>query len=212
MKYKIDIFVSKQFSFNLLKEDLAVDGDNPDQLSANFISSIVPLLVETPVLRTLAKLQRSLDVLDIEGLSKLWSLSLKQSTSEVSSVIEATAEQLPLIGSTSPEPSIADWTEFVDEYLTSHKSLDHSDPKLSNLRYYLLAYLLSATFKDCSIMLRTHQHKDSSSPEGVKGTVTVIDLDPKSIGRLSKWEKLDREIVESYTGMEARKCVDGWKD
>jgi len=162
--------------------------------------SIVPLLVHTPVLRTLAKLQRSLDALDIEGLSKLWALYHSQSPSELPSI------HVPPLGLISAEPSISDWTNFVDKYLSFHKTLDHAHPKVSDLRYYLLAYLLSAIFKDCSIMLRINTGDDTAD------SVTVIDLDPKSIDRLGRWEALDKEIVESCTGFEMKRCVDGWKD
>jgi inositol-pentakisphosphate 2-kinase len=171
-------------------------------LRETFISVVYPLLVHTPVLRTLAKLQRTLDVLDIEGLSKLWALSHLQSPSETHSA------GVPPVGSTSLEPSISDWADFVDEYLSTHGALDHTSPKVPDLRYYLLAYLLSGTFKDCSIMLRANP-RDDPMPTG---SVTVIDLDPKSIARLSRWETLDREIVQSYTDIEGKHCVDGWKD
>jgi len=167
-----------------------------------FISTVHPLLVHSPILRTLAILQRSLDVLDIEGLSKLWALShLQQSPFGSSSVC------VPPVGSTSPNPTISEWSNFVDEYLSSHETLDHTHPQVSNLRYYLLAYLLSATFKDCSIMLRTNPDDSKKT-----GSVILIDLDPKSIDRLSRWETLDREIVESYNGIETKHCVDGRKD
>jgi len=154
----------------------------------------------------LAILQRSLEVLDIEGLSKLWALSHPQSPSESPAVC------VPPIGSTSPNPTISEWTNFVDEYLASHNTLDHAHPKTSNLRYYLLAYLLSATFKDCSIILGINPNNSKASSDTKINSVTLIDLDPKSIDKLTKWEKLDREIVESYNGAEEKHCVDGWKD
>jgi len=180
-------------------------------LRERFISTITPPLLNTPVLHTLCKLQRTLDPLDIEGLSRLWALSPSQTPVEISSAIDASAEHLPPLGSNSVDPSIADWTRFVDEYLTSHASLDHTKPQVSNLRYYLLAYLLSATFKDCSIMVRVNQGQDSCiAGEASENSITVIDLDPKSIRRLSKWEKLDREIVDSYIGVEAKNCIDEW--
>lgn len=71
------------------------------------------------------------------------------------------------------------------------------------MRYRLLAYLLSASFKDCSLILRMRPEQAA--------TITVIDLDVKGIDRLAKWAKLDREIVDAYRGVVApRVCVDGW--
>ena len=169
-----------------------------------FLSTIPPLLVHTPILRTLAELQRSLDVLDIEGLSKLWALSHIQSPSETPSV------RVPPIGSTSPQPTMSEWTNFVNEYLSTDRTRDHAHPKVSDLRYYLLAYLLSATFKDCSIILRVNTSGDARATGGMKAnSVAMIDLDPKCIDRLNRWEQLDRNIVKSYTGVGPKLCVDG---
>ncbi|RDB21529.1 Inositol-pentakisphosphate 2-kinase [Hypsizygus marmoreus] len=197
-------------------------------LREEFASALGPLLVGTPVLDTLSKLQRTLDVLDIEGLSRLWRLA------EISAPLYRTTfasffEQESLITGfspppsspigvsslflTSPEPTISDWSEFLDMYL-SPTSADHNhvNPSIENLRYYLLAYLLSATFKDCSIIVRLDPLRSTNSPTAsmVKAErVTVIDLDPKSMARLRKWEKLDQEIVRAYASVEERKvCVD----
>ena len=191
----------------LLRHALSVDDETSNlyALCTRFWALIGSLLTETPVLRTLSRLERNLDVLDIEGISKLWALSLEKSSEDT--VVQDGVDSIPEIGANFPEPSIDEWKHFVDQYLSTHKHLDHSSPKLTNLRYYIFAYLLSATFKDCSIMLRTDQRHEL----GRKGAVTVIDLDPKSVRRLSKWEKLDRDIVRAYTGFERKKCVDSWK-
>lgn len=191
----------------LLRHALSVDDETSNlyALRTRFWALIGSLLTETPVLRTLSRLERNLDVLDIEGISKLWALSLEKSSEDT--VVQDGVDGIPEIGANFPEPSIDEWKHFVDQYLSTHNHLDHSFPKLTNLRYYIFAYLLSATFKDCSIMLRTDQRHEL----GRKGAVTVIDLDPKSVRRLSKWEKLDRDIVRAYTGFERKKCVDGWK-
>ena len=191
----------------LLRHALSVDDETSNlyALRTRFWALIGSLLTETPVLRTLSRLERNLDVLDIEGISKLWALSLEKSSEDT--VVQDGVDSIPEIGANFPEPSIDEWKHFVDQYLSTHNHLDHSFPKLTNLRYYTFAYLLSATFKDCSMMLRTDQRREL----GRKGAVTVIDLDPKSVRRLSKWEKLDRDIVRAYTGFESKKCVDGWK-
>ncbi|KAJ7074053.1 inositol-pentakisphosphate 2-kinase [Mycena amicta] len=139
------------------------------------MSSLRSILLRTPVLRTISRLQRTLDALDIEGLASICDLS-----------------------SPGPEPTMDGWDAFVSEYLTSEPTSSCSDN--NNRRYHILAYLLSATFKDCSIIVRI--------PEG---TVTIIDLDVKSIDRLRKWEKLDREIVDAYGRVpeeQRRQCVD----
>ena len=110
-------------------------------------------------------------------------------------------------------PTISDWTDFLDKYLSpAGAQLNHSEPKPENLRYYVLAYLLSATFKDCSIIIRldpsslNRRLTKAVAPD----KVTVIDLDPKSLHRLRKWEQLDQEIVGAYLGVDKpKRCIDG---
>lgn len=165
-----------------------------------FTQAIIPLLIRTPVLRILNKLQRTLDILDIEGLSQLW----KQ------------AQPSPPVGVGAPEPTLEEWSTFIDTYL-SDATISHVDPKPEDLRHYLLGYLLSATFKDCSIIVRLNlidPHAESSQDVD-PSKVTVIDLDPKSIDRLKKWEKLDTEIASKYAEVEEmnrRTCVDDWAE
>ncbi|KAJ7681751.1 inositol-pentakisphosphate 2-kinase [Mycena rosella] len=136
------------------------------------ISALLPVLMTTPVLRTLAHLQRTLDPLDIEGLAAL----------------HAQADA-PL----GPEPTLDEYTAFVSAYLSGGASP-------ADLRYHVLAYLLSATFKDCSVIVRV--------PDG---TATIIDLDAKSVERVRKWHELDWEIACAYALVpegERKMCVD----
>ncbi|RPD80396.1 hypothetical protein L226DRAFT_500870 [Lentinus tigrinus ALCF2SS1-7] len=159
-----------------------------------FTAALLPLLLHTPVLRTLATLQRTLDALDVEGLAALWA-GLRP-------------DDAHKLGKGETDPDMDAWTRFVDEYLVRQAGDGESGdavPTEDELRYRLAAYLLSASFKDCSIILRMRPRSEGTEPAG---TVTVIDLDVKSIGRLSKWEKLDREIVDAYRGIAPRDCVD----
>lgn len=84
--------------------------------------------------------------------------------------------------------------------------MDHDHPDPADLRYYCYAYLLSATFKDCSIILRI---VPTEGDHPAKKSITIIDLDVKSVDRLSKWEKLDKKIVDVYSKIaEPTNCVD----
>jgi len=109
-----------------------------------------------------------------------------------------------------------DWETFIDSFLSPFSSgLDHAQPKAEDIRYYLLAYLLSATVKDCSIIVRTDllQLGKTSSKRENKDSVMVIDLDPKRMDKLNKWEKLDAEIVNAYSNNGSRKiCIDAWRE
>lgn len=165
-----------------------------------FIERLLPLLYDTVLLKTLATLQRTLDALDIEGLSALWTLNPSRDHQE----------NIP-VGWRSPEPTIEEWVSFTAEYLEGGREYDSFDlnkMEASRLRYWMLAYLMSATFKDCSMILRLC----GDEMDG-KDTITAIDLDPKSVERLRQWGKQDREIVLAYKarGMTKQPCIDDGK-
>ncbi|RDX56425.1 inositol-pentakisphosphate 2-kinase [Lentinus brumalis] len=164
------------------------------ELRDAFTAAILPLLLHTPVLRTLATLQRTLDALDVEGLAALWAALRPDDAHK--------------LGTGEADPDMDAWTRFVDEYLARQAGAGESAdalPTEDELRYRLAAYLLSASFKDCSVILRMPPRSEGAEHTG---TVTVIDLDVKSIDRLSKWAKLDNEIVNAYRGIVPRDCVD----
>lgn len=165
-----------------------------------FVACLLPILLETPVLYTLSNLQRTLDPLDIEGLSTLWTNSYPQFVSSA------------VLGTGAQEPTLEEWTRFIDEYLSrttaTGRSGHHPDPQPNDLRYYCLAYLLSATFKDCSIMI-SMTPATGEQDAGRRASVKVVDLDVKGISRLEKWERLDKEVVSAYVNSASpRICVD----
>ncbi|KAK7038123.1 inositol-pentakisphosphate 2-kinase [Favolaschia claudopus] len=138
-------------------------------------TALLPILKSTPVLQILSRLQQTLDPLDIEGLASLCNLQ-----------------------SPGPDPTVTEWTDFVTRYLEAPSPPPPADA--AHLRYHILAHLLSATFKDCSLIVRV--------PDG---TATLIDLDPKSIDRLRKWEKMDKELVAAYANVpvaDRKVCAD----
>lgn len=197
---------------------MLADDSNPEGLAAIgglFVTTLVPPLIKTPVLRKLSNLQRNLDMLDIEGLSKLWRLTesstplyrktFASQSPEISSKRPCTpiGESSPFISSS--QPNMSDWVDFLDTYLSTTKSeLDHSNFLPENLRYHLLAYLLSATFKDCSIIVRLDFLRPTE--EFAPSSVTVIDLDPKRMDKLKAWEELDMKIVNAYAATGNRKA------
>ena len=171
-----------------------------------FTAALLPALLQTPVLQKLSNLQRTLDPLDIEGLTARWSEAYAASISQVQSAFgtdPSLSLSVPPLGEGLAEPTLSDWDTFLDIYSTKHSTMKHDHPDVANLRYYCLAYLLSASFKDCSIMIRVKPGGGTS--------VTVIDLDVKPIDRLHKWALLDAKIVKAYEGIaEPTKCVDRW--
>ncbi|KAH9928197.1 inositol-pentakisphosphate 2-kinase [Fomitopsis serialis] len=190
-----------------------------DTLRTQFCDALLPFLLNTPVLRLLSFRQRTLDPLDIEGLSAFWGR------------IHSDDESDPPLGFSEAEPTPEEWTRFIDKYLvvcdTCVGVKAEPEPNKAELRYHCLAYLLSATFKDCSLMIRMGNRAGTVSLDGGAGDpvdadqqdphtraiapseVKLIDLDIKSIKRLAKWEKLDREIATAHAQVEApRTCVD----
>lgn len=179
----------------------------PSTLRDEFTSALGRLLLASPVLPTIAKLQRTLDSLDIEGLHALLNAANVPFSKEALEA-DIMANELFI------EPNVADWVKFVSDYHSRHPPATHlpeahfparSELAVEDVRYHTLAYLLSMSFKDCSIISKLH-------PDGaVPDSVTVIDLDPKTVRKLTQWEQLDAEIVSEYAKLDGgsrKRCVD----
>ncbi|KAJ1309166.1 hypothetical protein OPQ81_004837 [Rhizoctonia solani] len=188
---------SEPREFKQLEEFLEPGGEG---MREAFIQTLGRMLDRSPLLAKLSLLMRSLDALDIEGIDRLW----------------REAKHLPMVGLTPPiasdeeEPSLDDWGDFVSEYLShgpyvSSEPYPTDPPREEHLKYWLASYLMSATFKDCSVMLRFPPGKvspdwtfDNPDRNVDRPLMTAIDLDPKSMRRLQKWFDLDHEIVRNY--------------
>lgn len=161
---------------------LALDGSaDAEQV---FKAAVTDRLVKSSVLPVLSQLQRTLDPLDVEGLASL-----------------ASQAQVPM---GTEEVTLDDWADFVVQHLGAAREYDHEHPDASLIHYYRLAYILSASFKDCSVIINLN--------DGAHHPVTLIDLDPKSSKKLGKWEELDRTIVKAFRGVERAPCVDALAD
>lgn len=160
-----------------------------------FVDSLMPTVTDTPVFQKLAQLQRTLDPLDIEGLCSLYEIYRKNSPDP---------ESVPSLEQLFPDPTFQDWEEFVSKYLTPEfqATLDHAHPESEHLRYYAMAYVLSATFKDCSVILRL------GGSGAAHASVTVIDLDLKSMNRLKTWAELDHTLAISFEDDGLSHCLD----
>jgi inositol-pentakisphosphate 2-kinase len=164
-------------------------------IPAALADRLLPALKRSAVLQRLASLQSSLDHLDIEGL-----------------LATSGADE-------SMRVNLEDYVRFAQSYpinLNPH-TLDCS------AKDRLVAFLLAATLKDCSIIARLALSTPVALTDGASPSsrvscdqVKVIDLDPKPADRLPKWAKLDRDIVSHFAehlervGSEhVRKCCDG---
>lgn len=177
----------------------------PDSTSAStvlqsIVSSLMPILRDSPVLSRLKHLQSSLDPDDIEGLAHTFSTFTQQSFDEYSA---SHTDPNSLLA----QPTATEWTAFTKEWEMDKRSSTSLPLTPERLRLHLMAFLLSATFKDCSIFITLRPSSTGTSEAIVK----VIDLDSKPMARLSKYLKADREIIEDFrerleSGSETRLC------
>ncbi|KAH7915302.1 inositol-pentakisphosphate 2-kinase [Hygrophoropsis aurantiaca] len=184
---------------DLLSTSLAAESSDSASLEGAFANAIIDLILESPVFQMISSLQQSLDPLDVEGVAKLY-----MQEHQIGFIDSKTS----ILGSDVIfDPSLGEWEDFIDAFTNQFPSWDHSNPQRDHLRHYLMAQLLSGTFKDCSVILQPQIPRTSLD---FMGKVTIIDLDVKGMSRLSKWQALDREIVECYLGNERPKqCVVG---
>ncbi|KAF8559733.1 hypothetical protein OG21DRAFT_1430813 [Imleria badia] len=157
-------------------------------------TALFPLL-RTPALGTILDLQRSLDALDIEGLIKLHAMACPNTKD---------------LGAARGNPSLEELQDFVATYRSVYCALDHFKLSPENTDTYLIAYLLSASFKDCSVIFRIHESDVSGTPSvDFPHAVSIIDLDLKGVERFEQWADLDSRIVEYNRDMAQRKlCVE----
>lgn len=166
----------------------ALDLSSGKDLGEAMADVIVPALSRSRLLPHLARLQASLDPLDVEGFFSL-PLLLQHQTNSLTS------------------PSLDNFSRFATSYVGRQLEWTDND--------HLLAFLLSATFKDCSVVARINL-SSSKAATIVKSEVKVIDLDPKPAERLQKWKRLDEDIIKHFQEFleregedHVRKCVGG---
>jgi len=111
-------------------------------MRTKFVETLTPILMDHPVLAKLSELQRTLDPLDIEGLSAL--VTGKSAT-------EYPNELLPFLDASEVQaggdPTLDEWRRFLNAHshhkpedgpsaLANFKTFAHG---MSQKRYYLLA-------------------------------------------------------------------------
>ncbi|KAE8229938.1 hypothetical protein CF326_g5077 [Tilletia indica] len=187
-----------------------------------FADAVARHLLSTPVLRRLSELQSSLDPLDIEGLSKIWQAQTGAGFGSISKHSDSFLLREPTI---DEYEDVVQWL-FAREDAEGEGSSE-ADPKVPepSLRQMALAYLLSASFKDCSLFIRlvptrstrhdgasadgdgdvtitdasSHsQHQRSRSGSLFEADLKLIDLDPKPISKLGTYLRLDADIATAF--------------
>ena len=78
------------------------------------------------------------------------------------------------------EPTIEEYDQAVHQF------------RPNSARYKIVTYLLSATLKDCSLVIRISKDRYS---------LKLIDLDLKSISKMQHYYELDRKIATDFTSV-----------
>ena len=137
-------------------------------------SLLAAILQQDPILSRLKQLQSQLDSLDVEAI---W----------------------PLFKDNRPSHSndIQLWRHVIERFLNR---LPCSDEERAMQRIY--EYVLSMTFKDCSLMISISPFADAGQKQ-IKiddrvfyYRITVIDIDLKDVNKIPYWYQLDKTIVQ----------------
>ena len=132
------------------------------------------------LLASLVEAQAKLDPLGIEGLADAWHTLFGTRLDTAWDSPLSTAESTVL-----RHPSIAEYVELVHSLDRLPQQVDGPN----DLRTLFLAYTLSATLKDVSIMLGCAHGK---------WCLSLVDLDPKHTRNLAKAVRQDIAIVELF--------------
>jgi hypothetical protein len=153
-------------------------GDSDDEATKT-IPILSPVLWHSGVMQRLRVLQSTLDGTDISHLAQHFAAEYPESDLFDPALL--------------PQPSAEELRQFIDLYL--------SDPHAGktdkwSLRESLIAYALSATFKDCSVFITCPlvSTSDGWKLDEPQAAVKVIDLDLKPLANMRKWYDLDEKI------------------
>ncbi|KAI9366337.1 inositol-pentakisphosphate 2-kinase [Pilaira anomala] len=149
---------------------------------------LVHILINDPILRILKNLQERLDELDVEGIYAL----CQNNTDHYALVTD----------------DINVWMDVVDRFQrrcqmnTPFKS--DSIQQIDEQRQRIYEYILSMTFKDCSLMINVTPNtaintKTITLSNGLsfQYEIKVIDTDLKNIKKIPYWFDLDQSIVKN---------------
>lgn len=152
---------------------LRSEGSRAEESLVHCLSSF---LAASPLVQKLKGLQAELDALDIEGLGRL----LRER--EGVDILSLSSDDIDRLGG---EVTLAEYEAFVARFTYSKMDLTTRDAVIS--------HLLSASFKDCSMILQIRTRHGKAQVVDAQ----LVDCDLKSISRLQRYAKLDRELVET---------------
>ncbi|KAG2233655.1 hypothetical protein INT48_008445 [Thamnidium elegans] len=142
------------------------------------------VLLHDPILKILKSLQMNLDEIDIEGIY---------------SFFQRNSDYFKLV-----TDDINTWIDVVNRYQQRLEMKNSPINELDEQKQRIYEYILSMTFKDCSLMINvTPTVKENNTSKSItlsnglsfQYDIKVIDTDLKSIDKIPFWFELDQSIV-----------------
>ncbi|ADV22064.1 inositol-pentakisphosphate 2-kinase [Cryptococcus gattii E566] len=167
----------KEISPEDLQKDLLPIGR--DDFVNNITQITLDALQSSVALPLLKNLQQNLDPIDISSLA---------------AIFQAEHPNSPLFDpDLISDISAAELDSFVDIYISDPQAGERMNSW--SLRERIIAYALSAIFKDCSLFIRGTV-KENGTWRLISGSesLKVIDLDLKPIKNMQKWAKTDENV------------------
>ncbi len=141
---------------------------------------LVPLLEKSDALQQLKQLQSTLDATNISDVARRFSA--------------ANPGAEPFAADLVSEPTVAELTSFVKTYVNDPQAGARSSDAWT-LRQREIAFMLSAIFKDCSMIIRAVlPDLESTKVDAARSGVKLIDTDLKPLTNLQKWYQLDEKL------------------
>ncbi|KAG0051623.1 Inositol-pentakisphosphate 2-kinase [Gryganskiella cystojenkinii] len=175
--------VSKESMVNALGQTSSVDLLEAGKLPTSLADVLAHILVESPLIKRLGRLQQGLDSLDIETIYKfyeqLWGVdadSIPQPTlDEFLTTAKVFLERTDLNAMMSQDQETFEYQNATSLGFGAEDDLSEVPEALK--LHYLREYLLSATLKDCSILITVRREDNADEIEdGSTATRKSIDV------------------------------------
>lgn len=146
------------------------------------------VLLHDPILKILKNLQMNLDEIDVEGIHSLF---------------QRNSDYFKLV-----TDDINNWVDVVSRYQRRLERKNNSINELDEQIQRIYEYILSMTFKDCSLMINVTPTVEGNNTSKIvtfsnglsfQYDIRVIDTDLKSIDKIPFWFELDQSIVKHAT-------------
>lgn len=141
-------------------------------------------------------MQSQLDPIDIEGIQRRLKREAGVDLSDFDATLSDNFLSRLQAAGLGGEPTEGELHKLAREYRKSEEEEEEGAGRAvsqhSCLRELLVAYLISAAFKDCSFFVKIEY-----SDEGVEQRVKMVDLDLKPMKKMPYYYNLDQQLASS---------------